>query len=131
MNGRGVNQSQPGGVVTNIQALGYRSLRYVSQSLRPFQVLVGPNASGKSSFLDVVAFLGDIIRGGSMLPSRATHGWGIPLRAPDAKHLTWMRRGGRLECYSCSRRVGPSLGWRSAIDGSGARGAAGGISGPG
>jgi predicted ATPase len=97
MNGRGVNQSQPGGIVTSIQALGYRSLRYVSQGLRPFHVLVGPNASGKSSFLDVVAFLGDIIRGGVDAAVQGDPRLGIPLRAPDAKHLTWMRRGGRLE----------------------------------
>ena len=45
--------SGPG--VIRIQALRYRSLRYVSQELGPFQVLVGPNASGKSNFLDVVA----------------------------------------------------------------------------
>ena len=51
--------SGPG--VIRIQALRYRSLRYVSQELGPFQVLVGPNASGKSNFLDVVAFLGDLV----------------------------------------------------------------------
>jgi hypothetical protein len=54
----------PGGTVTRIEALGYRSLRYVSQPLLPFQVLVGPNASGKSAFLDVIAFLGDLLRVG-------------------------------------------------------------------
>ena len=43
--------------VTRIEALGFRSLRYVSQRLGPFHVLVGPNASGKSAFLDVLAFL--------------------------------------------------------------------------
>jgi len=42
--------------VTKVEALGYRSLRYVSQALSPFQVLVGANASGKSTFLDVVGF---------------------------------------------------------------------------
>ena len=43
--------------VTRIEALGFRSLRYVSQRLGPFRVLVGPNASGKSAFLDVPCFL--------------------------------------------------------------------------
>ena len=47
-------------IVTRIEALGFRSLRYVSQRLGPFHVLVGPNASGKSAFLDVLAFLGDL-----------------------------------------------------------------------
>ena len=33
----------------------------MSQTLRPFQVLVGPNSSGKSAFLDVIAFIGDLV----------------------------------------------------------------------
>lgn len=89
--------SLPPGCVTRVQALGYRSLRYVSQDLGPFHVLVGPNASGKSSFLDVIAFLGDLVRGGV---AAAVHGdprFGIPLRAADGKHLTWMRQGDRFE----------------------------------
>jgi predicted ATPase len=53
-----------GRTVTRIEALGYRSLRYVSQPLLPFRVLVGPNASGKSTSLDVIAFLGDLLRVG-------------------------------------------------------------------
>jgi AAA15 family ATPase/GTPase len=39
-------------VITKVEALNYRSLRYVSQELGPFHVLVGANASGKSTFLD-------------------------------------------------------------------------------
>jgi len=42
-------------MIRRIEALNYRSLRYVSQALCPFQLLIGPNASGKSTFLDVVA----------------------------------------------------------------------------
>ncbi len=85
------------GIVSRIEALGYRSLRYVSQHLGPFHVLVGANASGKSTFLDVVAFLGDVVRVGPEVALQGDAHLGIPLRAPDAKHLTWMRRGGRIE----------------------------------
>ena len=49
-------------MVNRIEASGFRSLRYVSQRLGPFHVLVGPNASGKSAFLDVLAFLSDLQR---------------------------------------------------------------------
>jgi predicted ATPase len=97
MNDRNRYDSQTGGIVTRIEALGYRSLRYLSQTLGPFQVLVGPNASGKSSFLDVIAFLGDVLRGGVEVAVQGDPRLGIPLRAPDAKHLTWMRQGGRFE----------------------------------
>jgi predicted ATPase len=51
-------------MLSRIQALNYRCLRYVDRSLLPFRVLIGPNASGKSSFLDVVALLGDYVREG-------------------------------------------------------------------
>ena len=47
-----------------IEALNFRCLRYVRQPLAPFQILVGPNASGKTTFLDVVAFLGDLLENG-------------------------------------------------------------------
>ena len=51
-------------MITLIEALNYRCLRYVSQPLGPFHVLVGPNASGKTTFLDVIAFLGDLVSEG-------------------------------------------------------------------
>jgi len=85
------------GIATRVEALGYRSLRYVSQALGPFHVLVGPNASGKSTFLDVVAFLGDLVLGGVEAAVQGDPRFGIPLRAPDGKQLTWMRRGDRFE----------------------------------
>ena len=44
-------------MISLIEALNYRCLRYVRQKLGPFHVLVGPNASGKTTFLDVVSFL--------------------------------------------------------------------------
>ena len=78
--------------VIRIQARRYRSLWYVSQRLGPFQVLVGPNASGKSNFLDVVAFLGDLVRTDLETAILGDERLGIPLRATDARHLTWMRR---------------------------------------
>ena len=47
-----------------VEALNFRCLRYIRQSLKDFQVLIGPNASGKTTFLDVVAFLGDLLSKG-------------------------------------------------------------------
>ena len=51
-------------MIRRIQALNYRCLRYVDITLDRFHVLVGPNASGKSTLLDVVAFLGDMVSEG-------------------------------------------------------------------
>ncbi len=47
-------------MITLVEALRYRCLRYVSQPLGDFHVLVGPNASGKTTFLDVIGFLSDV-----------------------------------------------------------------------
>jgi predicted ATPase len=48
-------------LITRVEATNFRCLKSVSQTLRPFQVLVGPNSSGKSAFLDVIAFIGDLV----------------------------------------------------------------------
>lgn len=51
-------------MITLIEALRYRSLLYVKQPIGRFHVLVGPNASGKSTFLDTIAFLGRLVSDG-------------------------------------------------------------------
>ncbi len=76
-------------MITRIQALNFRSLKYVSQSLSPFQILVGPNASGKTTFLDVVSFLGKLISDG--LDSA------IVERTENFRDLVWMRAGEKFE----------------------------------
>lgn len=48
-------------MITRIQALNFRCLRYIDQEVSPYMVLVGPNASGKTTFLDVVSFLGAVV----------------------------------------------------------------------
>lgn len=51
-------------MLTLIEAHNYRCLRYIRQELGPLHILVGPNASGKTTFLDVVTFLGDLVSKG-------------------------------------------------------------------
>ena len=72
-------------MLTRIEALRYRCLRYVAQALGPFHVLVGPNASGKTTFLDVVGFLGDLVRLG---PEGA-----VRERTQNFQDLLWARDG--------------------------------------
>ena len=52
-------------MIRRIQALNYRCFHYADVTLDgSFHVLVGPNASGKSTLFDVVAFLGDFVADG-------------------------------------------------------------------
>ncbi|MBL8164938.1 MAG: AAA family ATPase [Anaerolineae bacterium] len=71
-------------MLTRVQALHYRALRSIDQPLSPFQILIGPNASGKSTFLDVVSLIGDVVT-----QSPATNA--IAERAADVRDLTWVR----------------------------------------
>ncbi len=75
-------------MIRRVQALNYRCLRYVDLSLDRFHVLVGPNASGKSTLFDVVAFLGEMIREGV--------GAAIERRTENFQDLIWNRRKGNM-----------------------------------
>jgi predicted ATPase len=84
-------------MISRIEALNYKALRFVQQDISRFQIMVGPNASGKSTFLDVVSFLGDMVQIGLLGAIEGDAKLGVAGRAPDAKHLTWMRNVERFE----------------------------------
>lgn len=85
-------------MLTLIEALNFRCLRYVRQPLAPFHVLVGPNASGKTTFLDVVAFLGKLVSSG---PDAA-----VEERTSNFQDLTWNRSQTHFE-LAVEARVPP------------------------
>src|SRR5262249_256645 len=72
-------------MITLVEALNFRCLHHVRQTLGQFHVLVGPNASGKTTFLDVVSFLGDLVTDG---PAEA-----IRARTQNFVDLLWGRQG--------------------------------------
>jgi predicted ATPase len=76
-------------MITLIEALDFRCLRYIRRPLSPFHVLVGPNASGKTTFLDVVAFLGRLVSAG---PEAA-----VEERTKNFQDLTWGRAQDQFE----------------------------------
>ncbi len=45
--------------ITRVWARNFRSIADVSVELGPLTVLVGPNASGKSTVLDIIRFIKD------------------------------------------------------------------------
>ncbi len=76
-------------MITLVEALNFRCLRTISRPMDDFHVLVGPNASGKTTFLDVVALLGDLVSGGI---EKA-----IGERTANFQDLTWRREGDGFE----------------------------------
>ena len=76
-------------MIVLVEALNYRCLRYVQRPLGQFHVLVGPNASGKTTFLDVIGFLRDVVSNG--LEDAVAD------RTPNPLDLLSQRQGERVE----------------------------------
>ncbi len=76
-------------MITLIEAKNFRCLRYIHQPLGPFHVLVGPNASGKTTFLDIIAFLGRLVSDGLEAA--------IYERTQNFRDLIWGREGNGFE----------------------------------
>ena len=75
-------------MIQRIQVLNYRCLRFVDLDLDRFHVMVGPNASGKSTLLDAITFLGDMIRDGLEAA--------IERRTRNFQDLVWDRPDDRI-----------------------------------
>lgn len=76
-------------MINLVESLNYKCLRDMSLELDSFHVLVGPNASGKTTFLDAVGFLGDLVSHGL---EKAVYD-----RAPNPTELLSRHEGETLE----------------------------------
>ncbi len=78
-------------MIVGIAIRNFRIIKEIAPAIElgAFHVLVGPNASGKSTFLDALDFVRDCVRDG---PRSA-----VESRVPDLRDLTFMRRGGAIE----------------------------------
>jgi AAA15 family ATPase/GTPase len=54
---RGLSLTQRLNMIKRVKIQGYKSFKNLSLELRPLTVIFGPNASGKSNFLDAIYFL--------------------------------------------------------------------------
>ncbi|MDI6768348.1 MAG: AAA family ATPase [Anaerolineales bacterium] len=66
---------------SKIEVSRYKCLKRADIALRPFNILIGPNASGKSTFLDSLAFIRDALEGDIEKAVRK--------RANSLRELTW------------------------------------------
>jgi len=76
-------------MISLVEALNYRCLQYISQHLGSFHNPVCPNASGKTTFLDVISFLSQLVSIG--LEDAVNE------RTRNFKDLLWMGTGDRFE----------------------------------
>lgn len=76
---------------TRIQARHFRCLKSIDQQLGPFQALVGRNATGKTTFLEVIGFLSDLVQ------YRGDIGDVIRKRWVSFSDVTWMGRENSFE----------------------------------
>jgi predicted ATPase len=76
-------------MISRLQVLHYRALKYIDIKLSNFQILIGPNASGKSTFLDVINLINDLLNIG---PEEA-----IKKRANRFDELMWKNDGNQFE----------------------------------
>jgi predicted ATPase len=72
-----------------VRIRGYKSIAFCDVTLGPLTILVGRNASGKSNFLDALAFLRDALRSNlSDAINRRTDTGGPLCRSVDAKQFS-------------------------------------------
>lgn len=80
-----------------LEIKGFRALRYINVSLDPFQVMVGPNACGKSTLFDALLLVRDILSSGLENAVYGNIRMNIAPRAVTPIDLTWLRQGGIVE----------------------------------
>ncbi len=51
-------------IISRIQVLNFGCLRYVDVPMERFHVLIGPNATGKSTLMDAIKFVSDVVKDG-------------------------------------------------------------------
>ena len=79
------------GVLERVEVRHYKSLKRVNVELESFNILVGPNSSGKSNFLDVLLFLRDAL---SM--EEGFHG-AVLKRGRTIQEIVWKGEGSAFE----------------------------------
>ena len=72
--------------LSHVHIANFRSIRELDLDIPPFAVLVGPNGSGKTNFVQALTLLGDVLQHGSTDPVEAL-GWeSVVRRAKKRAH---------------------------------------------
>jgi predicted ATPase len=76
-------------MLSRIEVLHYKALKYVNVELMNFNILIGPNGSGKSTFIDVINLVKDILNDG---PQNA-----IEKRSSRFEDVLWLNSDNKFE----------------------------------
>jgi len=68
-------------MISSVEIKNFRILRDIKQDLGRFNILIGPNSTGKSTFLDAIAFVKDVLNNG---PKQA-----VEIRTSSFYDLLW------------------------------------------
>ncbi|MEO5357768.1 MAG: hypothetical protein H7844_10780 [Nitrospirae bacterium YQR-1] len=68
------------------ESLRYRCLGYIKKDIANFHILAGPKAGGKSTFLDIISFHGDIVVKNGLESA-------VRERTPNYRDLFWHKEG--------------------------------------
>lgn len=101
-------------MIKRVEAKNYRCLEYISIELSAFQILIGANASGKTTFFDVLGFLKDIVTEKNVkdaLAKRIT-------KNGNFEDITFCKKGGDIE-FAIELELPESIRktmWKDGID---------------
>src|ERR1700724_527989 len=76
-----------------VRIRGYKSIAFCDVTLEPLTILVGRNATGKSNFLDALAFLRDALEDGPNTALETHGGASVFCLEPKTNRLTF-----EIEC---------------------------------
>ena len=76
-------------MLVGLSVNNFKGIQHARVEFKHFNVLVGPNAGGKSTLLEVIDFVHDCL---ALSPRLA-----VEKRAPDFRDLTFMRKGKKVE----------------------------------
>ena len=88
-------------MIKSIEIEGFRSLRHVRLDLRPLNVFIGPNQSGKTNILDALDFLSQAVQG-KLTPALYHSRGGLA-------NLLWAGKGAKQIRYRIEFEPGPVL----------------------
>ena len=83
------NEQEEISLIKRLQVLHYKAFKYIDINLSNLNILIGPNASGKSTLLDIFILIKDILLRGPIAA--------VDKRASSLSELLWLKKENRFD----------------------------------